>query len=407
MRATGAWDLNPKWGRAVGYGLWALLLLPGLWAGVLAAADSPARRQLLTLPASKTPRFVVTDREWPGTVDQPKICLWHEDALAALSITIDDNTAPDHAWWMEQAAKFRFRATWFVITAQVNDAHPGYFGDWNAFRRLHAQGHDIQSHSVTHLVRARGFDPADPEKNVEAEYRKSKDAIAREIPGQAVLTLAYPGGATQKADNDEAKAMQHYIAARGGAALINPANRIDYRRTFSVGGGLAVGADAPERTRIENLLDPGRPSGQYRGWLVTHFHQVKDPLKPGVVEALKYLQDKREDIWIGTFREVAQYGQERDTARLGVDAVSRDALRLTLTDDMSDERFDFPLTLKLRLPENWKNLRATQAGRLLASRILTHEGSRYALIQAVPDRGPIMLRPAPAALSETTSKETP
>ena len=102
------------------------------------------------------------------------------------------------------------------------------------------------------------------------------------------------------------------------------------------------------------------------------------------------------------FRDVAQYGQERDTAKLAVTSTSSEAIHLSLTDDMDDALFDFPLTVKLRLPDAWKGCSATQGGRGIQTRIVDHEGATFALIQAIPDRGEVVLR---ATLSTSTLEE--
>ena len=52
-----------------------------------------------------------------------------------------------------------------------------------------------------------------------------------------------------------------------------------------------------------------------------------------------------------------------------------------------------PLTLKVRLPDTWTSVRATQGGKPVAARIVEHDGALYALVDAVPDRGEIVLAP--------------
>jgi hypothetical protein len=47
--------------------------------------------------------------------------------------------------------------------------------------------------------------------------------------------------------------------------------------------------------------------------------------------------------------------------------------------------------VKIRLPDSWKNAAASQGGKSAETRFLQHEGKPYALVQAVPDRGPVTL----------------
>lgn len=90
----------------------------------------------------------VGERDWPAQAGTASICLWADDALAACSITIDDNTAPDHAWRQMMSQKYDLRVTWFIVTSTVGR---GWGGTWDGWCKLHAEGHDVQSHTVNHL----------------------------------------------------------------------------------------------------------------------------------------------------------------------------------------------------------------------------------------------------------------
>ena len=109
---------------------------------------------------------------------------------------------------------------------------------------------------------------------------------------------------------------------------------------------------------------------------------------------LDFIDANKADLWLCTFGEGAKYGQERDTATLKIDENKSDRIVLTLTDRMLDGRFDYPLTIKVRLPSDWKNVQASQSGQSIASSVIEHDGVRYALVKAVPDRGQIILLPA-------------
>ena len=143
----------------------------------------------------------------------------------------------------------------------------------------------------------------------------------------------------------------------------------------------------------------GRPLR--RGWCAVlhhfiHHGRTKEEVAKSVADAeakLDNLAKYKDRIWIGTFPAVAKYGQERDTATLKT--VSSDAKRiaLSLADRMDDTLFDEPLTLKVRLPDAWKSVRAAQGGKAVRAVLVPHEGHPYALVDAVPDRGEIVLEP--------------
>ena len=109
-----------------------------------------------------------------------------------------------------------------------------------------------------------------------------------------------------------------------------------------------------------------------------------------------FLQKKRSDIWTGLFREVALYGQERDTAKVAVTKVDDQEIRFTVTDGMPNDWYDFRLTIKIRISSTWDQLDARQGAKSMPVSLIEHEGQKYALVQAVPDCGEVILRSTPA-----------
>lgn len=366
------------------------LFLPAFVALLPSVATNAADHQRPILAESPDrPRFELRDRDWPGKVGEASICLWKDDALAACSITIDDNTAPDHAWWQEMSKKYDLRVTWFIVTSSVGK---GWGGTWDGWQRLHAAGHDIQSHTVNHL---RTTSPT--WKGVEAEYTESIRQIEAAMPGNKVLVLAYPGGKDQDTLNDPELAARHFIGCRGGVGLINPANRINYVRTNSIGELHVDDPKAPWADMQALFRQNSRKDSAYRGWYCSHYHQVKPEVREREEGHLAFVHQRIQsnDLWLGLFREVVQYGQERDTAHPEVKSAAADKIVLGLTDEMDDTRFDFPLTVKVRVAPSWKAVRAEQGGRRVEARVLEHDGATYALVQVVPDRGDVSLERQP------------
>ena len=367
-----------------------LFLLACAVALLQPTAAITADLQRLVLAETPTQaRFELRDRDWPDKFGEASVCLWKDDALAACSITIDDNTAPDHAWWQEMAKKYDVRVTWFIVTSSVGS---GWGGTWEGWRRLHAEGHDVQSHTVNHL---RTTSPT--WKGVEAEYSESIRQIEAAMPGHKVLVLAYPGGKDQDTLNDPKLAAKHYIGCRGGAGLINPANRINYVQTNSIGMLHVDEPKAPWADMQALFQKSTRRDSVYRGWYCTHYHQVKPEMREQEEQHLTFVHRHVEsnDLWLGLFREVVQYGQERDTAHLQVKAAAADKIVLNLTDEMDDQRFDFPLSVKVRVDPSWKAVKAMQGDRTVESKLLKHDGTAYALVQIVPDQGDVHLEQQP------------
>ena len=102
---------------------------------------------------------------------------------------------------------------------------------------------------------------------------------------------------------------------------------------------------------------------------------------------LDELKKNEKDVWVGTFRDVIQYGQERDTAAIKDLKVAPGKISLAVTDKMHDKFFDMPLTIKVRLENDWSNVVAMQNGKAIDAKLIEHDGAKYALVNVVPDRG--------------------
>jgi hypothetical protein len=356
------------------------------------ATDTSARKQLRMLPAPPAKgRFEMSyERVWPAAAGQAHVCLWADDKYAAVSITIDDNCQPDHDWWIEQGRKYGFHFTWFVITGNVEQPTKSFYGTWDDFRRLQELGHDVQSHCVSHHQ----DDDQRPDEEVRAEYRDSQRAIEENVPGSRPVCMSYPWG-----KGKETIAADYYIACRGVPGVPNLANKTNYMQT---------GTCNIEPDTVNMLLTGEHPSVQWlnrpvyrRSWLAPLYHYVHNGRTPEEKEAsqarvaaqLAYLASKKDQIWVGLFREIACYGMERDTARLEVTKNADAEIRLALSDDMDDALFDYPLTVKVRLPEQWQTANATQVGEPVEVSLAEHDGARFALVKIVPDRGEVALTP--------------
>jgi len=366
--------------------------------------DSPAvAEQLLNLaPAPSGGRFAVpSDRVWPAKAGAADICLWHDDRFAACAITIDDNCRPDHAWWQALADEFNIRFTWFVITDNVDaqGTREGTFqGNWAEWQQLADAGHSIQSHTTNHKS-----DPKEPaedaklltEDELAHMYKDSLDAINAHVTNNVACCIAYPSG-----DAHPDVLAKYAIAGRGVYGVPSAANTINYLCTNKGGPNkgtvemVAFGETKEEPKWIQGKKELAR------GLNVVLYHYVHAGSTDAEREAnaanaeaeVRYIASLKDDrLWVCRFDDVMKYGQERDTATLKVTENTAERIAFELTDRMKDELFDFPLTVKVRLPEGWTGVKATQGGKPVEAKVVTHESANYALVKAVPDRGTVAL----------------
>ena len=360
----------------------AVLLL-----SVLIAADSPASKApAQTVPAQTAPpskrgtkRNKVTGRVWPAQAGEASLCRWADDKLAALSLTIDDNSAPDVEWWLAKSKELEIPLTWFLVTNGIGKQ--SFAGTWELWKRVLDAGHAIESHTVTHLS---GASHPTTWKGIDWEYAESIKHLEAGLPGHRVHFLAYPGGGNAKF-NDPKVADKYYLAARGTRGTLNDSTGINYMQVNAMS---APGFNpAKPFNNLNNLLNPNDRA--YRGWAVIIYHLVQDKAK--VQQHFDFYTAHSKDIWGAKFGDVALYSQQHETATLTVEENTASRITFLLKDEKDDALFFYPLTVKVRLPDAWQSIRAMQNGQAVESKIVEHEGAKYALVKAVPDKGSVVL----------------
>lgn len=347
--------------------------------------------QLMTLGAApKGGRFELKDITWPANPGDAEVCLWKDDKYAAASITIDDNCKPDHDWWLEQCKKHDIKVTWFVITGGVSKSNPSFNGKWEDFQKLIDAGCAVESHSSNHKKSSK-----EPDEFARKIFAESQYDLNTKLKGNKCLTIAYPYG-----DGNTKIASEYFIAARGVHGSISSANKINYMNTAKGGiiqpyiDVILTGHTDSTRLKWLNLRD----KGNRRGWITPLYHYVPNGHTPEEKKANKERAEKevanlasyKDQIWIDTFTAVALYGQERDSSTL-TSKLTGSKIAINLTDKMKDDVFDVPLTIKVRLPDGWKGVKAIQNGKEIQARFLIHEEKPYALVYGVPNKGEIII----------------
>jgi len=377
-------------------------------------------RNLPDIP--KTPRFPLTDKVWPEKTGDTSICLWEDDKLAAMSLGVDDNCATDLPYWKELSKKYGgLNITWNLIVDNIDGAlekgRGPMAGSWATWKEMLNEGYHLASHSMTH-----NHDPvpADGWPGPDWEAAESQHLIDSHLPGHKTRFLALPGSGVHAFgilsvgsvpfSTWRPSLVKYYAGARGaGGQALNQANMIDY---FCIHATVAVGTILDNKDpkyaqyQIMNLFDADPKSrfhNFYRGWANIFIHFINNgkdfDKNPGTIaygKMLGFYNDHRADLWTGYFDDVGLYAEERDTATVATNSASDKSIVFTLTDKMDPAMYDYPLTVKVRLPSTWKSTEAKQGGKTLASQVIAHEGASFALVKAMPDRGQVTLTPASA-----------
>ena len=368
----------------------------------------------------------------PEAVGEAKIALWSGDKTVAYTITVDDSIVDDFVKWnawnegvsSEQLAKldeslgaeraekyhtaYGVPVTFFVPILNYvpgqGDEGKTYTSNSGRWLEQIAAGHSVQSHSKYHIdgsiknstfTTAMHIEDCLSSKNTVNELAGTPDNECR------TMAAAWGGG------NQEIW-RQFYIAVRGSGDGINAPGKVNYNNVSS----FSMNGEREPSHLIQMMVNALNPaSGTYGSWICLHSHGLDyTALENEELGGKKYPSDifeyvyrdvlapNKDKVWTGTFDAVAQYGQERDTAELTVTENTDSKIVYTLTDEMDDTMFDYPLTVKFRVPDDWAQVTATQAqsGGAVTLPVTesTVDGKKYVLVETVPDRGAVTLAPA-------------
>lgn len=348
---------------------------------------------LTNLNPTTTPRFVSKNKTWGSTFGSTSVCLWKDDKVAAFTISIDDNIETEVDYWIQTLATYKLPVTWFLITD--GQTWPGWdvvatnpnVKDWNKYINAIKSGNFIGGHDDRNWFNTPTNTPNVDSLKYVTRLNSTRQKVDAELDsyGNRVLTYAWPFG-----EGNVEYGRTQFIAMRGTYGVLNQVDKVNYLNVNSVSSPILGAALS---TYIDPLIDKAAKlynTDYYRGWGSTHFHALSNVANKAVaVSMLKYLKAREDSLWISGFTPVAQYAQSRDTHHLTSSVVSSTQVKFTLTDDMSDNLFDYPLTVKIVVATDWASATATQNGQSLETRLINYAGQKYLLVDAVPDRGEV------------------
>jgi len=307
-----------------------------------------------------------------AAVDAPyEVGAWGNFAQGAVSHTFDDNTAGQTSTAQPLFDAQGFHMTLFTVTQSMNP-------NWNNLVKAFEKGHEIASHSVTHA----GTMP-------DAECPTSQKTIWQKVAGEKCVTIAYPNC---NIPNPQTELKKCYIAGRICDGQIASKTPSDFYR---VGAIMAGSAGTNTASGFNSKADEAATKG---GWLVWCHHGVgndghgysntnTDALKSN----LEYLATNRNKIWTESFGNVARYIKERDAASVTKKDSTDKGITLSVTDNLPDSTYNYPLSIRRPLPTGWTKVVVKQGAKEVEDTIVTVNSKQYVMFKAVPDGGDILI----------------
>jgi len=299
---------------------------------------------------------------------------WKDFKTAAVTYTFDDNCPNQIPVALPLFDNYGFKTTFFAVTTSAAGATP----NWNSYRTVSANGHEIASHTVNH----KSLNTISVSEQ-DTELKNSQTTINTQITTQKCLTVAYPNCNT----GDVTTIQKYYIAGRTCSGQIIAKSPTDFYNLSSIiCGNTGVNTAADMTARVTSAKNSG-------GWCVFLIHGIGandgySPLESSVLSShLTTMNTNKADYWIGTFANVAKYIKERNALNLTETAITADSLRITPTDNLDNAIYDAALTIRRKLPANWTDARVYFGTTLISSSIVTISNVKYIMFEVTPDKG--------------------
>jgi len=305
---------------------------------------------------------------------------WKGGHTATVSLTYDDgydnHVTIAGVLLNERNLKGSFypRADWFDTSE-----------DWEMWRVLAAQGHEIGSHSVNHF----NF-PTLTEEELRFELSESKAEIERNVPSQSCLTIAYPDGFQDPFI--EAVVSEYYIGGR--SIWVPDTGYVNYYPGEGYPGVnfYRIASKRFDEKPVGDIIEQVDLALATNAWLCVHSHNIHEEYASGHAVLYDYILAR--DIWVDTVETVVRYMQESINSVLTIVSESGSEIILSLTHYLDNDIYDEPLTIRSTVPLSWAGVYVRQGGSTyyLDSAIENTEAVVY--YNAQPNGGLITLSPS-------------
>lgn len=314
-----------------------------------------------------------------GTVyaaDGAEIAVWEDWRTAAASFTFEDGKKNHITQVAPAFDAYGYNASFYLV--------PSWNPDWSGFQVLAGNGHEIGSHGKTH-----GTLTAD-------ELSGSKNTINDNITNNDCITIAYPNANPPTAADAITVLKQSYIAGRmmnnSGNEVMSKDGPADWYKVPAIMTGSV--SSSPACNSTDAFTGIMQQAIDKKGWVVFASFDVSGDYSPTDLNAIKgalaWAKQNDSTIWITTFRNAVMYIKERKAATIKKTGSDGSSVTYKLSHTIADGvcRYDYPLSIRVSVPDGWKTVKVSQNNKEIGSDI--KDGWIY--FKAVPNGGDIVVK---------------
>jgi peptidoglycan-N-acetylglucosamine deacetylase len=239
-----------------------------------------------------------------------RVIKWPNGAKAALCLTYDDGLPSHVNTVVPMLNKYKLKGTFFPTLAS-----PSIKDEMSKWKSLVMDGHELGNHSIYHPCRKSepGMEWVKDHYDLDhytteqiVEEIKVANSFLQALDGNTARTFAYPCGHFHAGGVSFKDSIgQYVIAARDASEVQKELPSIDNIDLFMVPSWAPNGHESKDLIAyIEKVLEKKTLSTfTFHGVGAEHLSISKQAHE----EMLKYLAEHRDEIWVTTFKEAADY----------------------------------------------------------------------------------------------------
>lgn len=333
-----------------------------------------------------------------------EICPALDNKKAIYTFTTDDGFTNAAEFFNNEFKRLNLRGSLALVANWINGAQSPA-STWEFWNNLLADGRfDIINHSKTHVKFSTISNTQIGQDSLRNEIIGNQTVFRNKFPGQDIITVANP--AVVNTDAADVLIKQSHYAARNGSGGYNSLNptEAEWFKLKMLANYFGSQSRAAYSTEINKYVDNIIANKQ---WLILLTHGIGTAVNcmtdTAFTRHFEHVAAKRADLWIAPLGEATKYIRERQNANIITVDSTATRLAISLTHQLDAAIFDYPLTLKTKLPKGWTGVTVTQGTETSTVNAVEENGNLYAYFNAVPNGPRILL--VKNAISSVTSKK--
>ena len=314
---------------------------------------------------------------------ESEICEVKDNKKAIWTFTSDDSLTDSCNYFSDTFNRLGLRGSLAMIVKKFYYYDTVIEDKVNAFKKILSYGNfDITNHSYSHTSPL--VNPDDKEYWT-SEINDAQEWFEKTFPGERVFTVANPLVATS--DTIDAIIKENNWAARngkgGGYNSLNPTEDEWFHLRWMHGN---------EYCTVESMKAWVDGAINNRQWQLELWHGVdgegSSPVPSEIATPyFEYVASKKGEVWVATFNEAVQYLREKQRAKMESKINDEGEFEVIITHDLPSDIFNYPLSVRTRVPGNWEKALVTQGD--VTKTVAVKE--RHIVYDVIPDGTPVMI----------------